>query len=50
MEFNHEMACAKKVIKDYCPDKAVCEVKYGCIVWMIKNSYWLYRTIVRWLR
>ena len=50
VEFNYEMTCAKKVIKEYCLDKAVCEVKYGCIVWMIKNSYWLYRTIVRWLR
>ena len=50
VEFNHEIMCAKKVIKEYRPDKAVCEVKYGCIVWMIKNSYWLYRTIVRWLR
>lgn len=49
-EFEQEMVYAKKVVMEYCPDRKNCEVKYCVIVWLIKNSYWLYRKIIKRLR
>ena len=49
-ELSSEMEHAQTIVKEYSPDKSICEPKYLFLSWLVKHNYWLYRQIIRIFR
>ncbi len=45
-KLENEIIKARNIVTEYNPDKDVCEIKYRCMVWLIKKKYTLFKRLV----